>query len=117
MQYGSDGYEGLRITCRRCKVCGETKPIEAFRIATPKGARRYECRVCEKLMSTTIREANALNWPWIENRRKSWNRYRLRNLDKIKEYQREYHRKYRARKKAERHGKLVDNGPLPGSDS
>jgi len=106
-QYGSDGFKAfIRTpfvrTHRVCRACGEVKRVEEFR---PMGKyRRHHCLVCERLMAKTIRKANASNPTWIEKQRASQKRYRRRNLDKIKAYQREYQRKYK-----ERH---VDSKPV-----
>ncbi len=107
---GLDGLPGFVNTHRVCRVCGRLQEIGEFRqiVTDQKTYRRFQCRSCERLMARTIREDNALNWDFVKRRRESQKRYRGRNSDKIKEYQREYHRKYRARKKAERHGQYVD---------
>src|ERR1700745_1971255 len=103
MRSGLDGLEDLRTTHRVCRVCGHLKPIEEFReIETDKKTyRRFQCRSCERLMMKTIREDKALDWDFIKARREAQKRYRQRNSDKIKAYQREYHKAYRKRKKAE----------------
>src|SRR4051812_4224885 len=101
---------GSVIFTRECRQCGRVKPIEEFRVSTVKGARRRECKDCQRKGWTEYREKHRLDWEHVKRRRFSQAEYAFRNVEKRREYQRAYQKMYRQRQKDLRHGRLVDHG-------
>ena len=112
------------IFTRECRLCGREKPIEEFRVSTMKGARRRECRDCQRIGWAEFREKHRLDWEHVQKRRAAQERYRSRNVEKRREYQKVYQRMYRQKRKdflkrleEAGHGKHVDHGTVPDRDS
>jgi hypothetical protein len=101
---------------RECRLCHREKPITEFRVSTVKGARRRECKDCQRAGWAEYREKHRLDWEHVKKRRAAQERYRSRNLEKLREYQKDYQRQYRQRQKDLRHGKYVDDGTVSGGD-
>jgi len=78
-----------------CRCCGVEQPLEAFRFVKLTGKWRRECRGCERLIARQTRKKIAAD-PELSRRHYTQQaEWRLRNLDRVRKYQREYHRAYR----------------------
>ena len=85
---------------KRCKQCGETKPVDEFYVnATSKDGRRAECKVCN--LAGRARKYAANPQPYID-RVKKWQQD---NPERLSAYRREYRRRPE-RKAADREGHL-----------
>jgi hypothetical protein len=85
---------------KRCKKCGETKPLEDFYVnADCKDGRRPECKACN--LAARARKYAANPQPYIA-RAKKWQQ---ENAGRLNAYRREYRRRPE-RKTADREGYL-----------
>jgi hypothetical protein len=86
---------------KRCKQCGEAKPLDEFYVnATCKDGRRPECKVCN--LAGRARKYAANPQPYID-RVKRWQQ---ENSERLNAYRREYRRRPE-RKTADREGYLM----------
>jgi len=91
---------GSVIFTRECRQCGREKPIEEFRVSTMKGARRRECKECQKKGWAKYRKKHRLDWDHVQRRRLSQQQYADRNREARRVYARHYQREYRKKHKA-----------------
>lgn len=79
---------------RECNLCHQILPLESFnRRKASKDGFAYTCRLCSKeYCKKNYRDNHTV-------RRKQANEYRIKNLDKVKEYQREYRKRTRGKRK------------------
>lgn len=80
---------------QKCKKCGKTKNLceENFRIS--KNSFRLTCRVCERKLALqyrnkNIEKAKGNGKKWRKNNPNYKKEYNRKNIDKIREYRREY---------------------------
>jgi hypothetical protein len=86
---------------KRCKQCGEAKPLDEFYVnATCNDGRRPECKVCN--LAGRARKYAANPQPYID-RVKRWQQ---ENSERLNAYRREYRRRPE-RKTADREGYLM----------
>ncbi len=87
-------------TTKICKVCGEEKPLDEFRIRGDSGKRRNECKSClseylKKYRSKNKQRISELNKKWYENHKEEQAEYRRRyEKEHLAEYRR-YNKKHR----------------------
>ncbi len=79
---------------RICRVCGEEKPLDEFRLRSDTGKRRTECKSClseylKKYRSENKQHISELNKKWVETHKEELSEYRLN-------WQRNNREKYRA---------------------
>lgn len=80
---------------RICRVCGEEKPLDEFRIRGDSGRRRTECKNClsrylKKYKSENKQHISELNKKWVETHKEELSEYRLNwqrnNREKCRAY-------------------------------
>jgi len=79
-------YTALVDQLRECKKCGETKPIDQFRVYKAHGKEyiRWTCRACELAYNRKWQKENP------EKRKAQNRRYYRRNKDKVNAYARKW---------------------------
>lgn len=82
-----------------CRICGEEKPLDEFRIRSDSGKRRTECKECLSEYLKKYRKENSkriakLNKEWYEIHKEHISEYRLNwqrnNRDKCHTYNKKY---------------------------
>lgn len=73
---------------RTCSVCKEIKPLDSFyRDRTKNKLRSYRCFICDKKITSRYKKKNP------EVSRRSSEKYRINNKEKINKYQKSRYRK------------------------
>lgn len=98
-------------TIRVCRVCGEEKPLDEFRIRGDSGKRRTECRSClskylKRYRSENKQRISELNKRWAEAHKEELSDYRLNwqrnNREKCRAYNKKFSQNMTEEQKARR---------------